>query len=96
MTISMLSRRLSVLESELGVPLVKRSTRRVTLTAQRTDYLSECQEPLNHLQEAEGVLTQTRKKPEGLLRITAAIMPASSGAPPAPAGIVEMGHAARA
>jgi hypothetical protein len=26
----------------------------------------------------------------------AAIMPASPGAPPAPAGIVEMGHAARA
>jgi DNA-binding transcriptional LysR family regulator len=70
MTISMVSRRLSVLESELGVALVKRSTRRVTLTAQGRDYLSECQEPLNHLQEAERVLTQTQKKPEGLLRIT--------------------------
>jgi DNA-binding transcriptional LysR family regulator len=70
MTISMVSRRLSMLESELGVALVKRSTRRVALTAQGRDYLSECQEPLNHLQEAEQVLTQTQKKPEGLLRIT--------------------------
>ncbi len=70
MTISMVSRRLSALESELGVALVKRSTRRVALTPQGRNYLNECQEPLNHLQEAERVLTQTQKKPEGLLRIT--------------------------
>ena len=70
MPISTVSRRLSVLESELGVALVKRTTRRVILTAQGRDYLSQCQEPLNLLQEAEHVLTQAQKKPEGLLRIT--------------------------
>jgi DNA-binding transcriptional LysR family regulator len=70
MPISTVSRRLSVLESELGVVLVKRTTRRVTLTAQGRDYFNQCQEPLNLLQEAEGVLTQAQKKPEGLLRIT--------------------------
>ena len=70
MPISTVSRRLSVLESELGVVLVKRTTRRVTLTAQGRDYFSQCQEPLNLLQEAERVLTQTQKEPEGLLRIT--------------------------
>jgi DNA-binding transcriptional LysR family regulator len=42
----------------------------VTLTAQGQNYFSRCQEPLNLLQEAEGVLTQAQKRPEGLLRIT--------------------------
>ena len=70
MPISTVSRRLSVLESELGVSLLRRTTRRVTLTAQGREYFSQCQEPLNLLQEAEQVLTQAQKRPEGLLRIT--------------------------
>jgi len=70
MPISTVSRRLSVLESELGVSLLRRTTRRVTLTAQGQNYFSQCQEPLNLLQEAERVLTQAQKRPEGLLRIT--------------------------
>lgn len=67
---SSVSRRLSVLESELGISLLKRTTRRITLTAQGRDYFSQCQEPLSLLQEAERVLTQAHRKPEGLLRIT--------------------------
>jgi DNA-binding transcriptional LysR family regulator len=70
MPISTVSRRLSVLESELGVSLLRRTTRRVTLTAQGQNYFGQCQEPLNLLQEAERVLTQAQKRPEGLLRIT--------------------------
>ena len=63
MPVSTVSRRLSLLESGLGVSLLRRSTRRVTLTAQGRDYFSQCQEPLNVLQEAEGMLTQAQKKP---------------------------------
>jgi DNA-binding transcriptional LysR family regulator len=70
MPISTVGRRLSLLESELGVSLLRRTTRRVTLTAQGREYFSQCQEPLNLLQDAERVLTQTQKRPEGLLRIT--------------------------
>ena len=70
MPISTVSRRLSVLESELGVLLLRRTTRRVTLTAQGQNYFGQCQEPVNLLQEAERVLTQAQKRPEGLLRIT--------------------------
>ena len=70
MPISTVSRRLSLLESELGVSLLRRTTRRVTLTAQGREYFSQCQEPLNLLQEAEQVLTQAQRRPEGLLRIT--------------------------
>lgn len=70
MPISTVSRRLSVLESQLGATLLRRTTRRVSLTAQGREYFNQCQEPLSLLQEAEHVLTQAQKKPEGLLRIT--------------------------
>jgi DNA-binding transcriptional LysR family regulator len=71
---STVSRRLSVLESELGVSLLKRTTRRVTLTAQGRNYFCQCQEPLHILEAAERVLTQEQKRPEGLLRITAPVI----------------------
>lgn len=74
MPISTVSRRLSVLESELGVSLLRRSTRRVTLTAQGREYFSQCQEPLNLLQEAEQVLTRAHRRPEGLLRVTVPVI----------------------
>jgi DNA-binding transcriptional LysR family regulator len=74
MPISTVSRRLSVLESELGVSLLRRTTRRVTLTAQGREYFNLCQEPLTLLQEAERVLTQAQKKPEGLLRISVPVI----------------------
>jgi DNA-binding transcriptional LysR family regulator len=74
MPISTVSRRLSVLESELGVSLLRRTTRRVTLTAQGREYFNQCQEPLALLQEAERVLTQAQQKPEGLLRISVPVI----------------------
>jgi DNA-binding transcriptional LysR family regulator len=74
MPISTVSRRLSVLESQLGVTLLRRTTRRVSLTAQGREYFNECQEPLSLLQEAERVLTETQKKPEGLLRVTVPVV----------------------
>ena len=70
MPISTVSRRLSVLESELGVSLLRRTTRRIALTAQGREYFNQCQEPLALLQEAERVLTHAQSTPEGLLRIT--------------------------
>src|SRR3984957_10166942 len=74
MPISTVSRRLSVLESQLGVTLLRRTTRRVTLTAQGREYFNQCQEPLSLLQDAERVLTEAQKKPEGTLRITVPVV----------------------
>jgi DNA-binding transcriptional LysR family regulator len=74
MPISTVSRRLSVLEAELGVSLLRRTTRRVTLTPQGREYFNQCQEPLTLLQEAERVLTQAQRKPEGLLRISVPVI----------------------
>jgi DNA-binding transcriptional LysR family regulator len=74
MPISTVSRRLSVLESGLGVSLVRRTTRRVTLTPQGREYFNQCQEPLTLIQEAERVLTQAQKKPEGTLIISVPVI----------------------
>jgi len=70
MPISSVSRRLSALESDLGVSLVRRTTRQVTLTPQGRQYFNECLEPLAALQEAERVLARTQAKPEGALKVS--------------------------
>jgi DNA-binding transcriptional LysR family regulator len=74
MPISTVSRRLSVLESKLGVSLLRRTTRRVTLTAQGREYFNQCREPLTLLEGAERVLTQGQKTPEGMLRISVPVI----------------------
>ena len=71
MPVSSVSRKLATLESELGVSLVRRTTRRVTLTSQGRDYYNQCREPLKKLQEAEHVLTRSQSKLEGTLAISA-------------------------
>jgi DNA-binding transcriptional LysR family regulator len=70
MPISTVSRRLRALEADLGVTLVRRTTRRVILTSQGRDYFNQCIEPLTKLEEAEHVLTQTQRKLEGTLAIS--------------------------
>ncbi len=71
---STVSRRLSVLESKLGVSLLRRTTRRVTLTAEGREYCKLCRVPLNLLEEAERVLTLGQRTPEGMLRISAPVI----------------------
>jgi DNA-binding transcriptional LysR family regulator len=70
MPISTVSRKLSALESHLGVSLVRRTTRRVILTSQGREYFNQCSDPLTKLREAEQVLTQTQRKPEGTLALS--------------------------
>jgi DNA-binding transcriptional LysR family regulator len=74
MPISTVSRRLSVLESNLGVSLLRRTTRRVALTAQGRDYFTQCRDPMTLLDEAERALTLGQKMPEGMLRISVPVI----------------------
>jgi DNA-binding transcriptional LysR family regulator len=74
MPISTVSRRLSVLERKLGVSLLRRTTRRVTLTAQGREYCNHCREPLILLEEAERVLTLGQKRPEGMLKMSVPVI----------------------
>ena len=74
MPVSTVSRKVTALEERLGVTLLQRTTRKLSLTAQGRAYYHECSEPLSHLFDAERVLTETQKQPEGLLRISAPVI----------------------
>jgi DNA-binding transcriptional LysR family regulator len=74
MPISTVSRKVSALEAELGVTLLQRTTRKLALTSQGRDYFNQCSEPLNLLFDAERVLTQTQRKPEGSLKISVPVI----------------------
>ena len=74
MPVSTVSRKVSALEERLGVTLLQRTTRKLSLTVQGRAYFDECSEPLSHLYDAERVITHTQKKPEGLLRISGPVM----------------------
>jgi DNA-binding transcriptional LysR family regulator len=74
MPISTVSRKVTSLEDQLGVTLLQRTTRKLRLTTQGRAYCDQCSEPLSQLFDAEGVLTQTQKKPEGLLRISVPVI----------------------
>src|SRR5579863_7008443 len=74
MPVSTVSRKVTALEERLGVTLLQRTTRKLSLTAQGRAYLNQCSEPLVHLFDAEQALTHSQKKPEGLLRISAPVI----------------------
>ena len=74
MPVSTVSRKVSSLEDQLGVTLLQRTTRKLTLTAQGRAYYNQCSEPLIHLFDAQSVLTQTQRKPEGLLKVSVPVI----------------------
>jgi DNA-binding transcriptional LysR family regulator len=71
---STVSRRLSVLESKLGVSLLRRTTRRVTQTEQGREYFSHCKDPLILLEDAERIVTRGQATPEGMLRMSVPVI----------------------
>jgi len=74
MPVSTVSRKVTALEARLGVTLLQRTTRKISLTAQGRAYFEQCSEPLSHLYEAERVITRSQKEPEGLLHISGPVM----------------------
>ncbi|CAN7174814.1 LysR substrate-binding domain-containing protein [Rhizobium sp. LjRoot258] len=74
MPVSTVSRRVTALEEQLGVTLLQRTTRKLNLTAQGRAYFDQCSEPLNHLHDAESVITREQRRPEGLLRISVPVV----------------------
>ncbi len=65
------SRRLNALEARLGVKLLLRTTRRVTLTFEGNAYLEDCQRILRELGDAEASVTLGGVKARGHLRLSA-------------------------
>jgi len=75
-TQSGVSNAISRLEQQLGVRLLARTTRRVSLTEDGAAFFERCRQILGELEEAEMVLKEARLKPVGRLRID---MPVSFG-----------------
>ena len=67
---SAVSRRLSELESRLGVQLIKRSTRRMSLTDTGKSYYEQCVRILADVEETEAAVTTESAALKGILRIS--------------------------
>ena len=68
-----LSRRVADLESDLGVPLLRRSTRQVVLTEMGQSYFQACQRVLDEIRDAEENLKGEYRTPKGDLTLTAPV-----------------------
>jgi DNA-binding transcriptional LysR family regulator len=68
-----LSRRVADLETELGVPLLRRSTRQIALTETGQSYFQTCQRVLDEIRDAEENLKGEYRAPKGDLALTGPI-----------------------
>ena len=59
----------AALEKHLGVRLLHRTTRRVNLTAEGTEFLQRSRRILDDLRDAEETLRDARSRPQGKLRV---------------------------
>ncbi len=69
MSPSSVSKAVQRLEEELGIRLLNRTTRSVTLTDDGAAFYARCRQILDELEEAEQELLRTRYQPTGTLRI---------------------------
>lgn len=65
------SRRLAQLEERLGVRLLNRTTRRISLTSEGNVYFENAQRILGDIDEMERLVSSSRAAPKGLLRVNA-------------------------
>ena len=68
---AIIGRRLDALEEHLGVKLLVRTTRRITLTHEGSAFLEDCQRLLSDVANAEASVSAGGVKASGHLRITA-------------------------
>lgn len=70
-TPAIVGRRLDALEARLGVKLLLRTTRKLTLTFEGQAFLEDCQRVLNDLANAEAAVSLGGVKASGQLRVSA-------------------------
>ena len=75
---SRLSRRVSELEARLGVRLLQRTTRKLSLTAVGEQFYRHCVAMREDVQAAEEAVAQARSEPRGTLRIACPVTLAQS------------------
>jgi DNA-binding transcriptional LysR family regulator len=67
------SKRLSALESRLGIRLVNRTTRSMSLTSEGELYFSHAARILTQIDEVEQLISSSRATPKGLIRVNASL-----------------------
>lgn len=72
MPVTTVSGKIRELERRLGVTLIHRTTRKLSITESGQTYFKHCLTALNEVTIAESALKDSQSEPEGLLRITAA------------------------
>jgi DNA-binding transcriptional LysR family regulator len=70
---STVSRRISRLEDRLGVRLLQRTTRKLSLTDAGRLYYDRCMRIVSELEDAERAVTEMQEVPRGRLRVTAPV-----------------------
>jgi len=70
---SSISRQINALEKELGVRLLQRTTRNISLTEAGQIYFEHVSKILSDLEEAQLAITQLQANPKGILRLNVAI-----------------------
>jgi DNA-binding transcriptional LysR family regulator len=64
-----ISRQIGALETHLGVRLLQRSTRRLTLTEDGRDFVARARAVLEAVDETEAAISRRRQSPSGLVRL---------------------------
>lgn len=67
------SKRLAQMEARLGVPLMSRTTRRISLTQEGEIYLDHARRILADIDDMEQLVTRAIAAPKGLLRVNATL-----------------------
>lgn len=67
---SVVTRQIAALEAHLGVKLMVRTTRKLTLTSAGASYLDQCRTILDLVESAEADVMETRLTPHGNLRLS--------------------------
>jgi DNA-binding transcriptional LysR family regulator len=70
---STVSAKVSALEARLGVTLIQRTTRRLSVTDAGKAFFARCAQGMEEFKVAEEEVTRIQSEPQGLLRITAPV-----------------------
>src|SRR5215470_16549127 len=68
---ALVSRHIGALETRLGVKLINRTTRSLSLTEEGNSYLAFCEQVQRQIEASEHALARTRAEPSGTLKVAA-------------------------
>jgi DNA-binding transcriptional LysR family regulator len=72
-TTAAVSKRLNQMETRIGVPLINRTTRRMSLTPEGEVFLDRARRILGDIDDLDELLTKSKGTPKGLLRVNATL-----------------------